>query len=73
MVFDKIRTALTECGFDGENADADSSFETLGMGSLDIVEFVMALEELLDAAIDDDAVHGFATLGDVFGYIEANS
>jgi len=52
----------------------DTSFvDDLGADSLDVVELTMALEEEFDISeVDEEAVAGFVTVGDVFRFISAN-
>lgn len=50
---------------------SNSSFsEDLGADTLDLLEFIMALEEEFDIEIADEDVDGFVTLQDVIRYLE---
>ena len=57
-----------------DSIDMDTSFvDDLGADSLDVVELTMALEEEFDISeVDEEAVAGFVTVGDVFRFISAN-
>ena len=43
--------------------------DDLGADSLDVVEMVMALEEVFDLEIPDEDVEGIRTVGDVESYL----
>lgn len=44
--------------------------QDLGADSLDAVEMLMALEELLNIEISDDDAEKLKTVGDVYSYVE---
>ena len=46
--------------------------EDLGVDSLDLFEFIMALEEELDVEINTDEVSELTTLQEVVDYLEKN-
>ena len=48
-----------------------SFMEVLGMDSLDLVEFVMELEDEFEVTLPDDALARFQTVGDIIRYIVA--
>lgn len=45
--------------------------DDLGADSLDVVELVMALEEVFDIEVPDDAVESMNTVADVEKFVEA--
>ena len=51
-----------------ENVDADSTFESLGVDSLDMVELICDLEERLD--VDFGEPEGLETMGDLVEYVD---
>ena len=51
-----------------ENVDEDSTFESLGVDSLDMVELICELEERLDA--DFGEPEGLETMGDLVEYVD---
>lgn len=51
-----------------ENVDADSTFESLGVDSLDMVELICELEERLD--VDFGEPEGLETMGDLVEYVD---
>ena len=51
-----------------ENVDEDSTFESLGVDSLDMVELICELEELLD--VDFGEPEGLETMGDLVEYVD---
>jgi len=51
----------------------ESSFQDdLGADSLDLVEFIMAMEEAFDIKIDDEAAQSIKTVKDAVEFIEKN-
>jgi acyl carrier protein len=58
-----------------EQADIrlESSFQDdLGADSLDLVDFIMAMEEEFDIKIDDEAAQSIKTVKDAVEFIEKN-
>ena len=54
----------------GEIVPEASFIDDLGADSLDIVEFVMAMEETFDIEIPDDDAEKIQTIGDAFSYVK---
>ncbi len=73
-IFEKIKAIVVEqLGVAEENVKMESTFvDDLGADSLDIVEFVMQIEEEFDIEIDDSEAENIATIGDVVKYIKNN-
>ena len=73
-IFEKVKTVIVEqLGIDEANVRMDSSFlDDLGADSLDIVEFIMALEEEFGIEIPDEDVEKIVTVKDVVEYISEN-
>ena len=73
-IFDKVKTVIVEqLGIDESSVRMDSSFlDDLGADSLDIVEFIMALEEEFGLEIPDEDVEKIVTVKDVVEYISEN-
>ena len=73
-IFEKVKTVIVEqLGIDEANVRMESSFlDDLGADSLDIVEFIMALEEEFGLEIPDDDVEKIVTVKDVVEYISEN-
>ena len=70
MVFDRIRDIMVEqLSTEGSELGKDTSFEELGVDSLDIVELTMALEEEFEIEITVD--EAMRTIGDLVDYIES--
>lgn len=46
--------------------------EDLGADSLDTVELMMAIEDLIGCEIDDSLAEGFVTVGDVISFMKSN-
>ena len=70
MVFEKIAAIIAE-HIDGDVSDItrDTTFEQLGIDSLDTVEMVMRLEE--DLGIELEMEGQFATVGDLVKFVES--
>ena len=73
-IFEKVKTVIVEqLGIDEVSVRMDSSFlDDLGADSLDIVEFIMALEEEFGIEIPDEDVEKIVTVKDVVEYISEN-
>ena len=71
MVLEKIEALISEqFGVDKSEISLGTSFvEDLNADSLDVVEFIMALEEEFDIQINDEDVENIKTVGDVVNYI----
>lgn len=52
-----------------EDVDEDSTFESLGVDSLDMVELICELEERLD--VDFGEPEGLETMGDLVEYVDS--
>ena len=74
MVYDKVvQLVADQFGVAVESINRDTSFEeTLGADSLDIVELTMSIEETFKIGnIDEDALEGMHTVGDVVDLISS--
>ncbi|MFB0958414.1 MAG: acyl carrier protein [Clostridiaceae bacterium] len=72
MVFEKVAQEIAEYKeIDTSEITMESSFEELGLDSLDMVELIMKLEESLDIQLEMD--ESLKTVGDVVGAIEAKA
>ena len=67
----RVRKLVSEyLGIELEELRADASIlEDLGADSLDLVELVMALEEVFGLEISDEDTESMRTLGDVERYV----
>jgi acyl carrier protein len=72
MVFEKVREILCDqLDLDPEDITLDTNIiEDLGADSLDLVDFVMSLEDEFDKEIPDEDVESIKTVGDIVSYIE---
>ena len=69
MVFEKVQEMLAEhLGVDASTITMDSTFESLGVDSLDTVEMVMELEESL--GIELELEKKVETVGELVSIIE---
>jgi acyl carrier protein len=70
MVFEKLTGIIAEhLGCNAADITKETTFESLGIDSLDTVEMVMKLEE--DLGIEIELEGGLKTVGDLAGFIEA--
>ena len=70
-MFEKIRSYLaSELDISEDEISRDTTFESLGVDSLDTVEMLMNLEDKLGAEIE--LSQQVETVGDLVRYIEAN-
>lgn len=72
MTLDKVKEIIAgQMGVSADDITADTRLkEDLQADSLDVVELVMAAEEEFGVEIEEEAVLGMATVGDVVDYIE---
>lgn len=64
--------AAKELSVDAEKVVPEAKFsEDLGADSLDIVEFVMALEEAFEITIDSAELEGVETVGQAFDLVKS--
>ena len=72
MVFEKVREILCDqLDLDPDDITLDTNIiDDLGADSLDLVDFVMSLEDEFDKEIPDEDVESIKTVGDIVSYIE---
>lgn len=72
MVFEKVREILCDqLEIDPDDVTLDTDIiSDLGADSLDLVDFVMSLEDEFDKEIPDEDIEGIKTIGDIVSYIE---
>ena len=69
MVFEKLVTLLAgHLDIDANTITAETTFESLGIDSLDTVEMVMELEEVLGVELDLD--EKVTTVGELAAFVE---
>ena len=70
MIFEKLAVIISEhIGCDAQTILAGTTFEELGIDSLDTVEMVMRLEEEL--GIEIELTEKLVTVGELVSFIEA--
>ena len=71
MTFEKVKEIIvTELGLEENEISIDTSFEALGLDSLDVVELLMAIEE--EFGVEIKAEDAGKTVGDLVNYIDEN-
>jgi len=71
MTFEKVKEIIVEqLGIEESEVKEDTSFEALGLDSLDVVEMLMAIEE--EFGIELKAEEAGKTIGELVNYIEEN-
>lgn len=74
MIFKKVKEiAVDKLSVEEDEVTLGASFkDDLGADSLDLFEFVMALEDEFDIQISNEDVEGIQTVQDAVNYIQAN-
>ena len=73
MDFKRIREIIAEqFGLDAESVTEETAFKDLG-DSMDLIEFIMALEEEFDMEIEDEEAEKLKTVGDAMEYLKSIS
>ena len=74
MEFEKLSNVIAETlGCDLEQVTLEASLTAdLGADSLAAVELMMAIEEATGVSIDDEAMPGLKTVGDIVDYLNAH-
>lgn len=72
-MYDRIKDVLVSKLQLNENEITPGSelVNDLGINSLELADLVMECEEEFDIEIDDNAIRGFVTVGDVAKYLES--
>ena len=70
-MLEKVKEIVAE-GLDVNAADltAETTFESLGADSLDLMDMVMTIEDEFGVEIDTEAIGDLKTIGSVVTYIE---
>ena len=70
-MLEKVKEIVAE-GLDVNSADltAETTFESLGADSLDLMDMVMTFEDEFGVEIDTEAIGDLKTIGSVVTYIE---
>ena len=70
-MLEQVKEIVAEgLGVDAADLTAETTFESLGADSLDLMEMVMSFEETFDVEIDTESVSDLTTIGSVVTYIE---
>ena len=74
MVFEKVKEIIvSQLGVEEDEVTLDSTFvDDLGADSLDMVEFVMVLEEEFNIEVPETDADKIVTVGDAVEYIKAH-
>lgn len=72
MSFEKVKEIIVDTiSCDEEKITLEAKLQDdLGIDSLDAMELSMALEENYSITIDEDALKGFVTVGNIVEYID---
>jgi len=69
MVFEKIKEIICDqLGVDANKVNLDTSFDDLGVDSLDLFQIIIEIEEKIDIRIED--TEGIKTVSDVVDFVE---
>lgn len=70
-MLEKVKEIVAEgLGVEAVELTAETTFESLGADSLDLMEMVMSFEEAFEVEIDTESVADLTTIGSVVTYIE---
>lgn len=70
-VADELAGIIVEhLGIDAKHITPESTFLNLGADTLEILDIVCSVEELFDIELDDDAIEGIETVGELVKLIE---
>lgn len=73
-MLEKVKNIVSEgLGVEAADLTEETTFESLGADSLDLMDMVMSLEDEFSVEIDTEAVGELKTIGDVVKYIESLS
>ncbi len=73
MIFDKLKSLIcTEFEIDEEEVTMSTTFEDLGVDSLDLVDLVMTVEDEFSLELPDEELEKMKTVADIVKYIEEN-
>lgn len=74
MVFDKVKELiLMQLPISEDRVTPEASLlEDLGADSANLMMLIMDLENEYDIMVEDDALSGIRTVGDIVNYIEAH-
>lgn len=71
MEFEKIRDIICELfGVDAGDVTPETTFESLGAGSLDMIDIAMSIEDEFGMECPDEALFGFVTVADAVKFTE---
>lgn len=69
--FEAIRDMIVDrFGVQSESVTPEMTFDDLGADSLDIVEFVMEIEDQFEIQFEDERIEELKNIGDAVDYIE---
>ena len=71
QVLETFRNELKGFEVNPEQVSADSSFDALGLDSLDIVELSVRVEDVYGIDIEEDDLEGVATIGNAIDVVLA--
>lgn len=71
-MLEKVKEIVAEgLGVDAADLTAETTFESLGADSLDLMDMVMSFEDAFEVEIDTDSLSDLTTVGSVVAYIES--
>lgn len=70
-IFECIKTVLSSKVKEHKEITSESTFESLGLDSMETVDAVLRLEELLDVTFDDEDFLKINTIQDVLNLIDS--
>lgn len=70
-MLEQVKTIVADSlGADAGDLTAETTFESLGADSLDLMDMVMSFEDAFEVEIDTEEVQNLTSIGSVVTYLE---
>lgn len=69
---DFLELLKNEFDFNTDGIDMNTTFEEINFDELDMIDLVMAVEDLYSIEVTDDILKSIVTIGDFVNFIDSN-
>ena len=70
-MLEQVKTIVADSlGVDAGDLTAETTFESLGADSLDLMDMVMSFEDAFEVEIDTEEIQNLTSIGSVVTYLE---
>lgn len=69
---DFLKILKNEFDFNTDGIELDTSFSEINFDELDMIDLVMAIEDIYSIEVNDDALKSIDTIGDFVKFIDDN-